>query len=57
MINTKCKMVHVKDGHFAPKLCDCGFSHPIGGNATILGSYFWDPIHAEWSCRGCGMVI
>lgn len=55
MSNTKCKMVFLK-GKPVPKLCPCGYYERIG-NGTNVGSYFLDPIHGEWFCPGCGIIL
>lgn len=56
MTKSKVKMVFM-NGRPVPKLCECGSYQRIGGNKANVGSFFWDKMHGEFVCCGCGRVL
>lgn len=39
-----------------PVLCDCGGTHPIGGDGGGVASFFYTD-RFEWECRACGRIM
>jgi len=57
MATTRYKTVFLR-GRPVPKLCECGSYQRVGGKEPYnVASFFFDHVHGEFTCCGCGKVL